>query len=296
MEIWFPDLCSILMLIILLLLIKIRLMQKSAWEIKNALEEKLASDTNTLIDISSHDWYMRRLAASLNRELRKLRNERHHFQQGDMELKEAITNISHDLRTPLTAICGYLELLEREEKSNTVNQYLEIITNRTEVLNQLTDELFRYSIVTSIKESTMERVNVKRALEESLLSYYGTLEQKGIRPEIFLPDAPVERWLDSSAISRIFSNIINNATKYSDGDFTIQMDSQCNITFSNTASHLTPVAVGRLFDRFYTVETGRNSTGLGLSIAKILTERMGGTIQARYQDEKLFITLSFPER
>lgn len=284
----------ILMIIILLLLIKIRLMQKSAWEIKNALHEKLASDTNTLIDISSHDWYMRRLAASLNVELRKLRTERHHFQQGDMELKEAITNISHDLRTPLTAICGYLELLEREEKSDTVNQYLQIIQNRTEVLNQLTDELFRYSIVTSVKETSMEQINVKRVLEESLLSCYTTFEQKGIRSEISLPDTPIERCLDSAALTRIFSNIISNAMKYSDGDFIVEMDAQCHITFSNMARHLTPVAVGRLFDRFYTVETGKNSTGLGLSIAKILTERMGGSIRAEYHDGRLVITLSFP--
>lgn len=94
-------------------------------------------------------------------------------------------------------------------------------------------------------------------------------------------------------MNRIFSNILSNALKYSDGDLRVTMDESGVITFSNSANSLDPVTVGRLFDRFYTVETAHNSTGLGLSIAKLLTERMGGTIRANYQDGNLNITVSF---
>ena len=93
------------------------------------------------------------------------------------------------------------------------------------------------------------------------------------------------------AVSRIFSNIISNAMKYSDGDFTVTMTDSGSITFTNTAKDLNPVTVGRLFDRFYTVDAGRNSTGLGLSIAKLLTERMGGSIVAEYQESKVIIVI-----
>ena len=92
---------------------------------------------------------MRKLAERLNIELRKLRRERHRFNRGDLELKEAVTNISHDLRTPLTAISGYLDLLDREEKNDVVNRYIETIKNRIELMKQLTEELFQYSIVIS---------------------------------------------------------------------------------------------------------------------------------------------------
>ena len=282
---------GILLLVIFVLCAKIYLLRKSAREISEAFKDRLTADTNTLIDISSSDPYMRKLAAEINTQLRLLRRERHRYQQGDLELKEAVTNISHDLRTPLTAINGYLDLLEHEEKSETVQRYLLQIQNRTEVLKNLTEVLFRYSVVTSSQELKTERMDVVRALEESLLSFYAVMQEKGIQPEIDLPQEPVYRELDAGAVSRIFSNIISNALKYSDGDLSVAMSEDGRITFTNTAPNLNAVAVGRLFDRFYTVEASRNSTGLGLSIAKVLIERMGGSISAQFQDEQLNITI-----
>lgn len=284
---------AILILIIFVLLAKVYFLRKSTQEIMESFEDRLTTDTNTLIDISSRDPYMRKLASKINTQLRLLRMERHRFQQGDLELKEAVTNISHDLRTPLTAICGYLDLLEREEKSESVQRYLSQITNRTEVMKNLTEELFRYSVVTSSRELHPERVDLVRVLEESLLSFYGAIQEKGIKPQIELPEEPVWRQLDVTAINRIVSNIISNALKYSDGDFSVSMKNDGCIIFSNTAQSLNAVSVGRLFDRFYTVEVSRNSTGLGLSIAKLLTERMGGSISAMYHNSILSVSIQF---
>lgn len=286
---------GILLLILSALLGKIYSLRKSAREITEAFQDRLTTDTNTLIDISSRDPYMRKLAAQINVQLRLLRKARHRYQQGDLELKEAVTNISHDLRTPLTAICGYLDLLEREEKSEAVQRYLSQIENRTEVLKNLTEELFRYSVVTSTQDLNLERLDLVRTLEDSLLSFYGVMQEKGIQPQIRLPEEPVFRDLDAGALSRVFSNIISNALKYSDGDFAVSLEPDGCITFSNGAKELNAVSVGRLFDRFYTVEASRNSTGLGLSIAKLLTERMGGRIEAVYRGETLSIILSFPK-
>jgi len=284
---------GILLLMIFVLLAKVYFLRKSTREIAEAFRDRLTADTNILIDISTRDPYMRELAAGINTQLRLLRKERHRYQQGDLELKEAVINISHDLRTPLTAINGYLDLLEREEKSENVQRYLSQILNRTEALKNLTEELFRYSVVTSSQELKPERMDVVRALEESLLSFYAVMQEKSIRPEIQLPEQPVYRELDAGAVNRIFSNIISNALKYSDGDFFVEMNDDGKITFSNRAGNLNTVAVGRLFDRFYTVEASRNSTGLGLSIAKLLTERMGGSISAKYQEGRLVIEVWF---
>ena len=92
--------------------------------------KSIKADTNVLIDICTSDKDMRYLANSINAQPGKLRTERHRFQQGHPELKHAVTNISHDLRTPLTAIRIYLELPEQEEKSETFNRYFEIIKDR----------------------------------------------------------------------------------------------------------------------------------------------------------------------
>ena len=138
------------------------------------------------------------------------------------------------------------------------------------------------------------RSNLGRALEESLLSFYGTFESRHIAPEITLPQAKVERLLDPGALNRVLGNILGNALKYSAGDLTVTLDENGTMAFSNLAPGLDQVAAGRLFDRFYTVEAARNSTGLGLSIAKLLTEQMDGTIAAAYHKGRLTVTLSFP--
>lgn len=294
MEIWLWAVVGILIFVILILMVKIVFMRKAAREIREEFARRLITDTNTLISISSRDQAMCSLAAAINTELEKLVRERRRYQQGDQELKEAVTNISHDLRTPLTAVCGYLDLLEREEKSETVTRYLDMIEDRTEALERLTEELFHYSVIVSTQEMEKKKIDMRKVMEETLLSFYGAMQQVGIVPEIHLPDYPVWRNLDTACVSRIFGNIINNAIKYSDGDFEVILKEDGTSIFINTAASLTPVTVGRLFDRFYTVETGRKSTGLGLSIARTLTERMGGRIEAEYREERLYITVSFP--
>ena len=295
MNIWLWALVGIMAVIIIVLFIKIHLLQKAAREIETAFAEKLMTDTNTLIDISTRDRHMRRLANAVNAELRKLRMERHKFQQGDIELKNAVTNISHDLRTPLTAIYGYLDLLNEEEKSEKTERYLSIIKNRVDLLTLLTEELFRYSVIVSTKNNLdSEPVVIGSVLEESIASFYTALSERNITPNIKIPEEKVVRNLDRSALMRVFSNLLNNAIKYSDGDLDITLSQDGTIIFANTASGLDEVQVGKLFDRFYTVEAARKSTGLGLAISRTLTEQMNGTISAKYENNRLSICISFP--
>ena len=275
MEEWLWALIGLMALGIVALLVKICFLQKAAKEIETAFADRLITDTNTLIDISSGDRAMRSLANAVNVQLRKLRAQRLRFTQGDLELKNAVTNVSHDLRTPLTAICGYLDLLEREEKSERVGRYLEIIGSQTERLKRLTEELFRYSVILSSEEKKENApVAVGSVLEESVAAFYTALKERGIVPKIQMPQDKVIRTLDRSALSRVFSNLLNNAVRYSDGDLEITLSEAGEITFTNTASGLNEVQIGKLFDRFYTVETAGKSTGLGLAIAKTLNWRL----------------------
>ena len=285
---------GILLLIIFVLLAKVYFLRRSAQEIAEAFRDRLTVNTNTLIDISTRDPYVRKLAADINVQLRQLRQQRHKYLSGDRELKEAVTNISHDLRTPLTAICGYLDLLEREENSEKTARYLSLIGNRVDAMKQLTEELFRYSVILSTEKMTLETVHVNGALEESIASFYGALTSRCIQPDIRITENRIERQLNREALGRVFSNILNNALKYSDGDLAITLRDNGEIIFSNTASGLNEVQVGKLFDRFFTVEAARNSNGLGLAISKTLVEQMGGTIQAKSEEGRLYICIYFP--
>ena len=188
-----------------------------------------------------------------------------------------------------------MDLLDYVEKPEQVSRYLSMIRNRAEFLRQQTENLFGYSVVKSVPEGEASPLSLNRMLEECLASYYGALTGAGITPEISLPEQTVTRHLNRSSLTRIFDNIIGNALKYSGGDLSVVMDGAGTIVFSNEAKALDPVTAGRLFDRYYTVEYGQRGSGLGLSIARLLTERMGGEISADYREGRLFITLRFPD-
>lgn len=115
----------------------------------------------------------------------------------------------------------------------------------------------------------------------------------GIQPEIRMSERRIERTLNREALGRVFGNILSNALKYSDGDLEITLRDSGEIVFSNSAVGLSEIQVGRLFDRFFTVESAENSGGLGLAIARTLVEQMGGTIGARYDGVRLHITICF---
>lgn len=287
-------LICVLALCVLTLLIYLLILRSSIRQVAEELEEKLRTDTNTLISISTGDSSVQLLASKINGQLQALRKERLKLQTGNDELTTAVTNISHDLRTPLTAICGYLDLLEQEPQSEKSGRYLAVIQERTDAMRSLTDELFRYAVITATTDELhIEGVSLNDILEQSLAGFYGALSARGITPEIRIPEAAVVRKLDAAALRRIFDNILSNAVKYSDGDLTIRLWPDGTVGFSNSAPSLSRVQAEHLFDRFYTVETARSSTGLGLSIAKLLTEKMGGTITAKYENGRLQICIAF---
>lgn len=341
----------------IVLAVKIAFLYQGLKEIGRQLHDRLSEDTNNVIYVSGNDRHLKAFARQVNQELKILYDQRRRYQNGDRELKEAVTNISHDLRTPLTAIYGYLELadaetetaealeaavslhglgdnvpVERNRKESLVSaipvsergsaslhmqyigqmaHYLSQIRNRADAMRALTEELFRYSIIVSASRDDMgyqqaaggtgaapgkERVVLNRFLADCLLSYYDIFRQNGIEPQIVIADEEVVRVLDAGALRRIFCNILDNAVKYSKpamsserAVLSVELFPDGTITFRNSAQNLDWVFVERLFDRFYTVETGRNATGLGLSIAKLLTERMGGSISAAHAEGMLEI-------
>ncbi len=281
--------------VICILILKIYMMKKSVREIRTDFSERSNLDTNTLIGVSSQDKDIRGLANDMNHTITKLRKSYHRYNEGDQELKNAITNISHDIRTPLTAICGYLALMKKIDSSDEMKRYINIIDERSQHMKKLTEELFAYSLIMNADDTVeLEDVSLNKTLEDCIMEYYAALTERGITPTIDITENKIIRKLDKTHIDRAISNVISNAIKYSDGDFDIKLTNDGTMIFSNKASGMTSVEAARLFDRFYTVETGRNSTGLGLSIARTFVEQMGGEIGAEYKDGRLIIKMSFP--
>lgn len=290
--IWLIVLCAALALAVLGLGLRLHGVHQAVRHIRAELGEKLESDTNTLLSVPTRDGHMRALAADLNRQLRQLRDQRQKYLCGDRELKEAVTNISHDLRTPLTAAWGYLELLKEEPLSDNARRYLGSIENRMEAMKHLTQELLRYSVAASTaRELPVEPVNVGAALEESAAAFYAAFSARGIVPDIRMPEGAVIKSLNRAALSRVLGNILSNALNHSGGDLEIVLTGEGLLTFTNKAPDLDEVQVGRLFDRFFTVETARDSTGLGLAISRTLIEQMHGSIDAAYADGRLTVSV-----
>ena len=288
----------ILAVTVVILIIKLVLLRRGYKELTQNIRDQVDGETSIPITLTTSDKCAREAAVTINDELKRLKDERLRFESGNRKIRDTVTNISHDLRTPLTAIHAYLDLLEDEPDEEVRAEYLRRIKNRADVLTDLTGELFEYSKNTNgdyISSSSTDVTDLKRITEECFISFYAAFTGKGIEPEIILPDAPVKILCDKRSADRILENIIGNALKYADGGFKAEIKEDGTAIFSNPAPNLTAVQTAKLFDRFYTVSDGTDSTGLGFAIARELTLRVGGKIEADLKDGLLVITVKFKE-
>ena len=285
---------TILIIILVFMIIKLYFIRKSLKEIQNSISEILSTDTNNLLTISSSDKEIINLANSLNFELKNLREEKLQYENGNQELKTVMTNISHDMRTPLTAISGYLELIKENNDENKKKKYIEIIERKTNDLILLTEQLFDFSKTMDMKINIKkEKCCINEIIEESLINYYSIFKKNNIVPKIEICNKKIYKYVDKNTIIRVFENILSNVSKYSNGDFKVVLDEYGRITFSNRATSLDATTVQKIFNRYFTVENAKKSTGLGLSIAKQLIELNDGTISAKYIKNHLIIEIYF---
>ena len=292
--------CILLAIALVLAVIKIVLLRRGFDELTENIEDQVSGKTQIPVTLTTSDPHARHTAEILNRELKNLDRERNEYLDGNRKVAEAVTGISHAIRTPLTAINSYLDLMADEKDEALKAQYLERIKSRTLSLSDLADELFKYSTSTDperypvqTENISSEPIDICRVLEECMLSFYAGFKKRGIEPDIEIPDEPVFVLCDKKSANRIFENIIGNAIKYANNDLKVKLDPKGQVIFSNPAPDLTPVSAAKLFDRYFTVNEGHASTGLGFSIAKELITRNNGTIEADLKDGILMITVSF---
>ena len=294
MSIYIIFLIISLVLIIIFLIYYIISINISIKEIEDNLDIILNNDTNKLITISTNNKRLNRLTTILNTSLRKIRRLEITYKNGNKELQESITNISHDLRTPLTAIKGYIDLIKKEKSKKKIVEYLKIIENKSEDLVILTEQLYDYSKSLDLKDKLKkEKVCINDILEDTILSYYALIKKKNLTPEINITTKRIYRKIDKNMAIRILENIISNTIKYTDEDIKIALLDNGKIIIKNKSHALDNTTVNKMFDRYYTIESGSNTSGIGLSIAKQLVNINGGKITAKYSQGYLIVELEF---
>ena len=290
MSIWFYSILIILSVFLVIAILNLHFIKKSIQEIRFSLKEILKSDTNQLLTVSSSNPEIRELADDLNRELKDLRKQKLQYENGNEELQKSITNLSHDMRTPLTAISGYLDLIK--DKKSKQEEYLAIIERKTKDLITLTEQLFDYSkAMDTTAQIKKEKCCINEILEETLASYYPIFQENKIEPQVNMTQVKIYKWMDKNTMIRVLENIISNGIKYSEGDFKITLGPDGKITFSNRTTSFDRATIEKIFHRYYTVENAKKSTGIGLAIAKQLVELNGGKIEAKYENENLMIEI-----
>jgi signal transduction histidine kinase len=213
----------------------------------------------------------------------------------ETEMKYALMNLSHDLRTPITSLAGYTQLLQKENLNSKQKEYLEIISSRTQILRGLVEQLFTYSQVMEEQVMDLQEENITSILEESILMYYNEFENSQINLALKLEEQPVYAMIDKMALRRVFINIITNALKYAQDQMLIEQKGK-EIIFQNKTDRIDSIDVEKIFDRFFTVAKHRSngSMGLGLTIARKLINDMHGQIGAKKQEDNLIITITLP--
>ncbi|WP_345784140.1 sensor histidine kinase [Paenibacillus lacisoli] len=221
---------------------------------------------------------------------------------------ELITGISHDLRTPLTSIIGYIELLKSNSFQNE-EEYQRFVQNayhRAVHLKEMLDDLFEYTRLTSNETLLkLQRIDISQLLNQLLFEFEPIANENNILIEKRIKDSPVIALVDSEKMVRAIDNLLMNALKYSIKPGTVQVimktnEKQLMIQVENKGNPLTPEQVSKIFERFYKVDHSRTSegiqsgAGLGLSIARNIVELHGGNLDFNHVDNSFQFTFSLP--
>ena len=274
--------------------------KKELKNILNQLKNYNIRKTEKKIDITLLDKDIEKMTIEINNliDLHALSNIEK--KSAERELKQAIANISHDLRTPLTSILGYIQLIEKPEVTDEERkEYLAIAKDRAKRLQILLNDFFELSVIESVDYSLkLGKLGLNSIVEEIVINLYDKFNEQQIVPSIKIPQEQMNIIGDESAIKRVIENLVINAIRYSDGNVSITLErnnTKINLTISNDVKDITEKDVELFFNRFYTADQTRSGkgTGLGLSIAKALMDKMNGKLSAELIDSWLYVKCSW---
>lgn len=275
------------------------------------MKKQVISVTNQLIDINKNNIDKKITISLINPEieaLTKVINDTINMSKQceaskikfQNDLKQNIANMSHDLRTPLTSIKGYIQFLKLDNISDEERvEYLNIAEQRTKSLESLLNDFYELSLVESQDfELNLEKINITNILQEILLCKYNDFTSRDLKPDIQIPNENIYIIAEKKSIERIIENLLSNAIKYARDNVSIYLETNSNVILlkiTNTVVNLSVEDVEKIFDRFYMADKNRSEkgTGLGLSIVKTLVEKMNAVITADINNDVLCICCEF---
>jgi len=288
---------GILIIVIMILIIYLIFIRTQLRNMSRQLDKRLLEHTRQPISLEMINKDLNQLVAKINQCFKAEETLRLNGIREEKKFKEMIADISHDLRTPLTAITGYQQLINSGELNEDQRKKLNIAMKHAKELGQLIEHFFEYSyLVNTEPELQIEYFNLTKLLTECLVAAITTLEEHNLK--VCFEEAPVIYLsADKQKVTRIIQNLIRNCIQHSEGDIMVKVigGKDTMIVFANPVKNADELDVNRIFDRFYTGDKARrHSTGLGLAIIKLLTEQMGGRTGALLQDGLLEIKVTFP--
>jgi len=288
--------CIILGLLLITCLLRLIFLKREVRHLNLALLAIVNADTNAQLTTLTSDKYITAFVKTINAMLERNRRDFVEKVRTETDLKRAITNISHDLRTPLTSARGYLQMLESSElDAATKARYLAIIQERLDALQTLMNSLFEFArVMEGDVTINMQPINICNVLRDVLSANFTELDSRGFTVDADIPDTPVLCLCDADALQRVLQNLIKNAYTHGREYLRIRLHGS-TIEIANKLNG--QIDTSQIFDRFYTADASRSnkSTGLGLAIVKELMARMGGQVSASAEDDVLVMRVVLPQ-
>lgn len=252
---------------------------------------------NRQLTVSLIDKDFSALATEMNKNLDYQKQMKLQSERAEIRLKQSVSDIAHDLRTPLTVIKGNLQMLEGEEKfSERGMEYLRVCSEKSEAMKQMADDFFELSVLESDSTVvTLSKVNITNLLMKFIADNEAVIRSCRLTPDVIFPEKTVFVQADEQLLTRMFSNLLNNIVKYAESEFAIALEAtenKCRVTFSNTVNNEN-IDTEHLFDRTYRADKSRHGTsaGLGLYIVRLLAEKQSAQVSAKLENDLLKISI-----
>ncbi|MGW7835837.1 ATP-binding protein [Staphylococcus shinii] len=285
------------MVLTVYLLLRLKLFKNELNNMKKQLQQYNKRSTNKKLDLTLFNKNIEQLGIEINKLIDIHTQIYSQYKQIELNKKWEIESISHDLRTPLTSVLGYIQMAEDPDINKEERlELLHLTKKQGERLEILINDFFELSTIESVDYSLkLETINIKKVIQEVIISLHDRFKSKNIDPIIDLPQQELEIVADLSAVTRVLENILSNAVKYSEGNVNIYLKEENTnviVTIENNTSNLTQESVNQIFNRFYMADRSRlgYGAGLGLSIAESFMEKMNGSIYAQLKNKKLSIS------
>ena len=282
----------------IILIIYIVVLQLQLRNINRQLDKRMTENTRQPVSLELFNKELNTLSANINKCLKAEETLRLKSIREEKKFKELVANISHDLRTPLTVLKGYQQLLEKGELSKEQRKKLDTAQKYADELGVLIESFFEYTyLINAEPEMNITKINLTDLVTECLVESITSFEERNLA--VRFEDTPIVFvQTDRKMVLRIVQNLIRNCISYADGDIGVQVLKRQNaaIIFRNPVKNASEIDVDRLFDRFYTADKSRsNTTGLGLAIVKLLAKRLGGSANVSIQSGYFEIIVELPQ-